>query len=575
MSTDQLLRGSPISSDCLGKAKQGSFVLKGNGCEMNAYVTNRTNDTDKQRITSGLLANGRHLPFLTRKCGCAECIIAREKMELRHPRSIQNGRHGSCLNESFFNQTKSEYSHKRQIKEQRIETHPYSAQLRNGTGSSWAEKHRFRPLACDNISHPLQYNNNPRMSEMYATTLSPNGTDPFSRMLSIGPVGKGNLTETNHWAWNGSLDSSSKHKTQLQLSSIQQPYLTQQLSRDPRLRRKNEPLNGNDASSIYSMYQAQENAELVQRGQEGHKHQSNEDNTMGCWDQRPKRALDWNFSSKPQPPQPQHIPSIYPERWGVNAVVREHKVRVNERKDRPCRISKPSRTSLEELSIKHTTVNERSHSSNATPWDNPYDLGVKTYGTSRVENKKDSKRTSTSVENCGSESKQTKGNLKSFPNDHMLRSKPQWNIDDEELKNETQHLEMVAREERIRSLKSLLAKQEQALESLRFRKKPSKNKAIHKPSTRHKAISIDQGNFNKSSDQPQTYSSTGTTSGNSLKRRWLQNWDEEEEPEPKHPVKKEKENERQSNGSLSENENQNLSNAEFTALEGLVTLSKN
>lgn len=458
-------------------------------------------------------------------------------MELKHPCGIQNGRQGLCLNESFFNQTRNEYIHKHQTKEHRKETNHYNAQLRNDTGSSWPKKHRFTEPACDKISSPLQYNNNNRMSEMYATTLGSNGTNTFSRMLSISPAGKGNQTETNQWAWNGSLDSFSNHQTQLKLSSNQQPHPTQQLSRDPRLRRKSEMLNGNDASSIYYVYRAQDNAQLVQGGQEGHKQQSNKNNNKGCQDQGLKRALDWNMSSQPQHPQPQHIPTIYPERSGVNTKIREHKQIVNERKDQPCRVSKPM-----------------------------------------AENKKDMKRAPTSVDNCGSESKRAKGNFNSFPNDHGLRSKSPWSTDNEELENETQHLEMVAREERIRKLKNLLAKQEKALESLRFRKNSSNDKAIPKPSVRSEAISQksgDQGNTTKSNDPPHSNSSSGTTLGNSLKRRWLQNWNEGEEHGHEPPFEKEKENERQSSGSLSEKEDQNLSNAEFTALEGLVTLSKN
>lgn len=538
MSTNQLVRCSPISSDCLGIAKkQGSFVLKRNGCEMNATMTCRANDKDEQGITSCLSAVEGHLPYLNRKCGCPECIIASEKMELKHPCGIQNGRQGLCLNESFFNQTRNEYIHKHQTKEHRKETNHYNAQLRNGTGSSWPKKHRFTEPACDKISSPLQYNNNNRMSEMYATTLGSNGTNTFSRMLSISPAGKGNQTETNQWAWNGSLDSFSNHQTQLKLSSNQQPHPTQQLSRDPRLRRKSEMLNGNDASSIYYVYRAQDNAQLVQGGQEGHKQQSNKNNNKGCQDQGLKRALDWNMSSQPQHPQPQHIPTIYPERSGVNTKIREHKQIVNERKDQPCRVSKPM-----------------------------------------AENKKDMKRAPTSVDNCGSESKRAKGNFNSFPNDHGLRSKSPWSTDNEELENETQHLEMVAREERIRKLKNLLAKQEKALESLRFRMNSSNDKAIPKPSVRSEAISQksgDQGNTTKSNDPPHSNSSSGTTLGNSLKRRWLQNWNEGEEHGHEPPFEKEKENERQSSGSLSEKEDQNLSNAEFTALEGLVTLSKN
>ena len=105
-----------------------------------------------------------------------------------------------------------------------------------------------------------------------------------------------------------------------------------------------------------------------------------------------------------------------------------------------------------------------------------------------AETKKDMKRAPTSVDNCGSESKRAKGNFNSFPNDHGLRSKSPWNTDNEELENETQHLEMIAREERIRKLKNLLAKQEKALESLRFRKNSSNDKAIPKPSVRSEAI---------------------------------------------------------------------------------------
>ena len=125
--------------------------------------------------------------------------------------------------------------------------------------------------------------------------------------------------------------------------------------------------------------------------------------------------------------------------------------------------------------------------------------------------------------------------------------------------HDAKNSETCAREERIRNLKALLAKQEKALEALKDQKKPS--------------ISIDEKGDNIAFNGTSPSIDEEVVLPNSLKRRWLKNWDEEDGFDHiSTKIKRRKE--LNSHNTKTEEENQALSNAEFTAVEGLVKLSK-
>ena len=136
--------------------------------------------------------------------------------------------------------------------------------------------------------------------------------------------------------------------------------------------------------------------------------------------------------------------------------------------------------------------------------------------------------------------------------------------------------EICAREERIRNLKILLEKQERALETLRFqRRTPFINE------TDDDCFTCNEDRIKQSMDAimgechlTDDVAILGINSG-SLKRRWLKNWkfNEKDDVEHKSPVIK-KRKEIYTDSTETEGENQNLSNAEYTALEGLVRLGK-
>ena len=562
-----------------------------------AFYFCRTYDANRQGINSGLAEDGSFFPFWARKCGCAECIIARDKMEARNFPNNQYGHQGSRQSECYLSQTRNEYNHKHQTKERIEEKQAYNAQLGNGTGSSlWPQKHRFTVSSetvqtRDVNSYLLHHQNNPRVSQIYQanalsqseTMMFASGANSFPLLLNAGSA-QGNQS-FNYWVWNGSSNEFS-YQNQQQLSTTKQ---TQQLSRDPRLRKQSERFNGNDA--LTSVYHTLDNAKPVRESEEGnlegHKQQSKENNSRrhreeterGFVQGSKSAAPNWNVSSNPQYPQPRHTLTNYPERSAPAAKIKDCKESGDKWKDQGSWANKLPQLTLKELSNKRDaskTFLQFTDSHNAIPWNHPYLQGVETCRSSEAE----SKRAPTAVENFGSRNKRRTSDFDSFQNNnHSLQNKQQWIIENKELENEAKTLEIGAREERIRKLKTLLAKQEQALEALRFQRKPpypdEKDGKIVNISSSNETLSQksgDQENIIRSSEE--SCSSSGANLGNSLKRRWLKNWNEDDQPEHKPAAKKEKENEVHPRGTRSENENQNLSNAEFTALEGLVRLSK-
>lgn len=166
-------------------------------------------------------------------------------------------------------------------------------------------------------------------------------------------------------------------------------------------------------------------------------------------------------------------------------------------------------------------------------------------------------------------------------NSHLQTGKPpefMTNPKECEDYQETKISETYDREKRIRSLKALLKKHERALEALRHKMKTPV------------VISEKEGNINNipfKGDHTRSFHALGNIAvledfpsidggvdlRSSLKRKWLENWNEDDTAGLKSTNNK-KGKEDDLSGVKYEEEDKDLNSAEFTAVEGLVRLNK-
>lgn len=567
----------------------------------------RTNDRNRPSIYSSLPGNESYFPFWARKCGCAECIIASDKIGTNSLHNYQNGyRNNSNPGEYFSQKTNGYNPEARQTKGRLGENQVYNAQrtLGNGNGITvWPEKDRFKAPA-ERMQTPdfngstyTQYQADPRTSKFYqsavcsqsTTTPAVDKTNSFTRLLNTDYVVAGNEAVATFWPWCAT-SNEFNYQNQQQLSDIHQTYTSKQFSRDPRLRKKSERSNENNTltSNKDSVYQANANFVPVSeiRKNEGYQPQSVANKNKRNWEesehssvQETTTATWWNVSPVGQYPKATHASTFYPER-SAPAIGKRNSLAGDEWKGQGNSVKQPMQLTLNELSNKRPTFIQGTDSHSNSPWNPPTHPRVKTCTKYKVELSKGNKWTPKEmVENLSSRKRHGTGDPDSFKHSNSRQKKEQARINNNDLENEqdAKTLEIYAREERIRNLKTLLVKHEQALDALRFQRKSS-----FSDETIGIALNIINNETpQKSSDQEHivggkedSCSPSGVSFGNSLKRRWLKNWNEEDQLNHKPPEKIEKRNEVHSAGTLSEDGNQKLSNAEFTALEGLVKLSK-
>lgn len=475
--------------------------------------------------------------------------------------------------------------------------------LGNGNGIAvWPEKDRF--TTSSDKKQALDFNTyieNPAdhgTSTFYQSTVCSQSvttpvageTNSFTRLLKTDSVVKSNEAVATYWAWYGTSDEFS-YQNQQHLPSIHQTSSTKQSNRDPRLRSKSEKYNESGAltshkSSVYpghvnflpvsgtgkiERYERQSEDNKSKKYLEETEHSSLQGTTAATW---------WNVSPMGQHPKPAQAQVIYPERRAPGT----EKKSGDEWNVQRSWGKQPMQLTLNELSNKHGAsdtlfcgTNPHSNFS----WKHTSLLRVKTCRTSEEKLPKGTKWRPKKLENFGPKNKHGTGDLDPFQNSNSQRKKQKSRTYKKALENvqDAKIMEIYAREERIRNLKTLLAKQEEALDALRFQRKHS-----FSDETSGSVVNITSNEtpYPKSSDQEDIVESKeescsspgGIVAGNSLKRRWLKNWSEEDQLDHKPPEKIVKWNETDSRGSLSEDGNQNLSNAEFTALEGLVRLSK-
>ena len=542
-------------------------------------------------------------PFWARKCGCAECIIASDKMGT-NPLHKQNSYKNSQQRDCFSPKTEG-YSQALQKKGCFGENGVLNAQrtLGNGNGIAvWPKKDQLTGLSdkmeTRDFSSYIQNPADPRTSTFYqsavcsqsATTPVVSETISFTRLLTrTDSVLKGDETVANYWPWYGASDKVSYHNQQHLVSIHQSTPSTKQSSRDPRLRDKSEKCNGSGAqtSNKNSIYQGHVNflpvsgtRKLFQDEHQSKDKRYREEMKQSSLQGGTATATWWNVSTMGQHPKPAQAQSVYHERRAP-ATVKKDDLSGD---DWNAQRSWGKQLTLSELSNKHGVNEKISCGTNPLSnfyWNHTSLPHEKSCRTSEEKLQQGTKWGPKKLDNIDSKNKHGTGNLDLFQNGNPHRKKQKSRTCKKALENaqDAKILEIYAREERIRNLKTLLAKQEQALDFLRFERKHYFSEEL---SASFVNVTSNETPYRKSSDKEEIIenneegcSSPGANlAGNSLKRRWLKNWSEEDQLDHKPPEKIEKRNEIDSHGTLSEDGNQSLSNAEFTALEGLVRLSK-
>ena len=551
---------------------------------------------------SSFSGDGSYFPFWARKCGCAECIIAGDKpaANFLHDRNSYK----NSQQRDYFSQKTNGYSQALQKKERLGEDRVLNAQrtLGNGNGIAvWPKNDRLTSLTDKMqtrdfdiyIQNPVDprtssFNQSAVCSQSATTPVADESISSTRLLTRTESVLKGNEAVANNWPWHATSGETSFHNQQ-HLPSIHQTCFTQQSSRDPRLRSKREKFNGSGAltSNKNSIYQSHDNfLPISGTGKLFRDEHQSEDNNRRRYREEIKQssrqggtatASWWNLSTMDQHPTPARAPSVYP------ATEKKGDLSGDDWNVQRSWGKQPMQLTQSEIPNKHD-VNEKI-SCGTTPlsnfsWNHTSLPHEKSYRTSEEKPQKGTKWTlKKRFDDIDSKNKHGTGNHNQYENDssHQKQQKSRINKKDLENLQDTKILEIYAREERIRNLKALLAKQEQALDVLRFQRK-------HYFSDELSFINITRNEtpYHKSSDKEEivqykeeSCSSPGANlAGESLKRRWLKNSSAEDQLDHKPPEKIEKRNETDSHGTLSEDGNQNLSNAEFTALEGLVRLSK-
>ena len=560
----------------------------------------RTNDKSKPNIYSSFPGDASCFPFWARKCGCAECIIASDKVgtnSLHTQNRYRNSQQSGC-----FNQNSNGYNQALQAKRRFGEDQVLNAQRRQGNANGiavWPKKDRVTTLS-DKIQTrdfrtSIQNPADPRTSVFYqsaapsqsAITPVVDETNSFTQMSKTDSVVKGNEAVASYWPWYGPSDEVSYHNQQ-HLRSIHHTSSTKLNSRDPRLRNKSEKCNGSGAltsnKNNNSIYQGHVN--FLPPSGSGKifrdEHPSEDNKSKGHREEIERSFLQggtttarWrNVSAMGQQPKPGQAQSVYPERRAP-ATEKTDDLSGDDWSIQGRRGKQPMQLTLSELSNKHG-VNEKiscgTNPHSNFSWNHTSLPNEKSCGTS---GEKPQKWTPKKLDSFDGKNKHGTGDLDSFHNGGSHRKKQKSRSYKKALENvqDAKILEIYAREERIRNLKTLLVKQEEALDALRFQRKrcfPDELSGSFVDITNYETA------HPKSSGQEESCSSPGANlaQGNSLKRRWLKNWNEEDQLDHKPPEKFEKTDEIDSHGTLGDDGNQNLSNAEFTALEGLVRLGK-
>ena len=564
----------------------------------------RTYERNRPSIYSGLSGDGSYFPFWARKCGCAECIIAGYKIGTNSINSNQNGYKTSNRRE-YYSQTTNGYNQAHQTKRRLGEDQVYNVQhtLAHGTSVNvWLETDRPTASADRMQTHDvngttyIQNQADPRAYRFYQSAVCSQSaaasaikSNSFNRMLNTNSVITGNEPVTAFWPWCGSTNEFN-YQNQQHLSNLHQTFSTEQISRDPRLRKKSERCSEIDklTSNKDSIYQANTNFVPVGeiRKNEGYPPQNEANKNKRKWEENGHGSLrettpaTWrNVSAGGHYAKSAHTPTSYSER-SVPAIGKTSGMLSNEWKGQQNSPKQPMQLTLNALSNKRGTFLQVSDSHSSFPWDHSSHPRVKTSSKSEPNLSKGTKWAPKELENVNSRKRHGTGDLDTYKHVSSVKKKEQSRICSNDLENDqdAKNLEIYAREERIKNLKTLLVKHEQALDALRVQRKSSyfgetvgntldiTNKEITFPKT------IDQENIVGAKEE--SCSSSDEIFGNSLKRRWLKNWNEEDQLDHKPPEKIEKRNDIHSHGALSEEGNQDLSNAEFTALEGLVRLSK-
>lgn len=516
------------------------------------------------------MSGENHFPFSARKCRCAECIINNNKMGAK---SLANGQH--CYKN--IHQKDEHGTRHRYTLNLQDQSHLEKEQAKERNGCDimmkwWPGKQpipytiergpTFFQTTTDQLTTKLYEPSKPLLPGTEDVLASGfNKRNSFSQLQTTQAV-KSRETKAKdngcHWSWSGNSEAFQLQKQQ-GLTNIHQTNPIKHLQ-DPRL------TNQDNSDSIYHGWGNLLPANKLGRPEGyGGKPIEQTRTRASSFKQNATLANWWHSSSVSHCPVTTYATNDYQERstfrhLGTDSANEERKLRTwgMHKQTSPGRFTSfgNSNTFFKE------TDSEIAHNHQSMPPQR------KPHRTSESEINYFSKQPAIDAKKqklaspCSPDQLTHLGakTICDFNSNVQKMNSQEMMINKKEFKDihDAKNSETCAREERIRNLKALLAKQEKALEALKYQRKPS--------------ISIDEkgDNIVFNGHSP---SIDEEVFPNPLKRRWLKNWNEEDGFDHiSTKIKRRKE--LNSHNTKTEEENQALSNAEFTAVEGLVRLSK-
>lgn len=564
----------------------------------------RTNDRNRQSINRCVF-DGNYFPFWARKCRCAECIIANNKMEKKSHTSSKSGYGHLRPSEKYLSQTRDGYNCDLKAKERLA-----ADQSKPGNGNSmawWSGKepfmttsHERRPMYKQNKGEHLPSNlfGHKPPAQFATTPPDANKAGSPTQLLNPEKVKSNEVATNDHWM-GARFGYSNKlnYEKQQDLTSIH-PANPVRHYQDPRLR------NLGKSDSIYKGHSNFEAGSKLQ-GTDGYRRPVEQKGTNGyreenepSFQQNTKLTTWWNASSMSLCSDTAHAPNNYQVRGGAPAMrINRGNAKSSEEWKFPAweghMQTLPERSTdfginyaLFQGTHSHNSIlqNHQSMPSNAKTRRNSDEAGINLSYlsvepvTSAKKRKVATDYTPDQLQKMASRRKREPGDASSHQSTNLPKRNQELTINNEkEFKDfqNTKNSESCAREERIRNLKVLLEKQERALEAIRFQRKAffiaeKDDNNITSNETRA-AKSSDQDHIATIAESP----CSGEVFSLAEKRRWLKNWIEEDDVEHRyHEIGKWKQIYDTREAKSVEEEDENLSNAEYTAVEGLVRLSK-
>ena len=513
------------------------------------------------------VSGGSHFPFSAQKCRCAECIIRYSKMGAK---SLANDQHYyKTIDQKDEHETRDRYTLNLQDQSQTKD--------RNGSEMKWWPGKQPVTYTTERGPTFFQTTTDHITTQLYAPLkpLFPGIEDPlaldfnkrnsFSQLQTAQTV-KGRETEAKdngcHWPWSGNSDAFQQlQKQQPDLTNIDQSNPIKHVQ-DPRFTKHD------NSDSIYHGWGNFLPANKLGRP-ESHGGKPIEQTRTRAYGFKQNESLAnwWHSSSVSHCPVTTYASNNYQERSTIRHLVTDS---ANEERNlRTWGMGEKTSTrrfssfGISDTFLKETDSespqNHQSMAPQAKPHKTSESTGINYFSQHSVIDTKNQKLASP----CSPEQLTHFGakTICELNLDLQKRNPQEMMINQKEFMDGHGTKTSETREERIRNLKSLLEKQEKTLEILRYHRK-------------HASISIDEKGDNIAFNGHSPSTDDQVTLPNSLEQRWLKNWNEEDGFDHISTKIKRRKVPNSHDNTKTEEKNQALSNAEFTAVEGLVRLSK-